>query len=401
MHGHRISHIDDSGPARFPAALRYGFAALGVVGLIVFLVGAFTGDEKAQTQAWVGFLASYVFFFFLAMGAAAFLAIQYVVGARWFVVLKRLPESIASFAWRGGFVFPLLGLAGTGLLYKWAKPEKEYPYAGTLKEAWLSPSVHAVKVVVITGILCGLTYFLTSASTRRTVGDTEAKGSRLRTSILFLMVYAFVFSLFSWDVIMSLEPKFFSTMYGVYCFSGAFLSAIAVMMLMTYWLRARSPFLQNRHMYDMGTYVMAFATFMAYIGFSQFMLIWYANIHDETFYYIDRYQAGWWEASILLAILKFFVPFFVLMPSSLRTSGFAQTVACSAVLVGQALDVWWLIAPSFSDTFLWPSAINVMTFLGVFGFFGWSTLTHLSSHSLVPVEDDDLLASVNGDYLHA
>lgn len=405
MHGHRVSHIDDPGPLRLSPMISMAFLAVGTVGMIAFLYRAFTGDDAARTDAWAGFLVSTAFFWFLAMGAAAWLAIQYVVGAKWFVVMKRLPEAIASFAWRGGFVFPLLTIFGLAAIYPWAAPDATYPYEGMLKKTWLSPNVHTVKLFVYILPLAGLTFLLLKLSTSGSEGRVEEmRLRRLRVSIIFLIAFAFLFSLFSWEAVMSVEPKWFSTMFGVYCFSGAIQSALALMMLLAFYLRGRVELIPHRQMYDMGTYVMCFSVFMAYIGFSQFMLIWYANIPEETFFYLDRYKGGYDLLTIALAVFKFGIPFLLLMPPPMRTNLYAQGIACGAILLGQLLDLYWIIFPAMpmhEDGFTLPNLWNVLTFIGVGGFFGWSILTFLGSHSLLPVKDADLLSSVNGDYLHA
>ncbi len=402
MHGPRLSHIDDPGPLRIPPALTLGTLAVGVLGLLVFLFAAFTGAEETRQSAWAGFFVSYIFFFFIALGAAAFLAIQYVTGAKWIVVLRRLPEALTSFLYRGGFVFPLFALLGTGYIYSWAAPDATYPYPNTVKEWWLSPGVHVVKVIVYVVPLVFLAFFLVKNSLRSDRRPDPGFSQRqLRLSIIFLVAFGFLFSLFSWDVVMSVEPRWFSTMFGVYCFSGAFLSAIAAMMILTFVLRRRTDLVQGRHLYDMGTYVMGFATFMAYIGFSQFMLIWYANLEDETLFYIRRFEGNWMPLVVALSLLKFIIPFLVLMPPRMRTNVYAQVICCLGILLGQFIDIYWIVMPAYSDTLVLPGLVNVATFLGVAGIFGWSTLSFFASHSYLPAGDPDLLSSVNGDYLHA
>ena len=103
----------------------------------------------------------------------------------------------------------------------------------------------------------------------------------------------------------------------------------------------------------------------------------------------------------MVPILKWVVPFFILMPPTWRTNLSAQTVACLSILFGQVLDIYWMVAPVYSPVAVPPSLINVLTFVGVGGVFVWTMLNYLSSNSKIPVEDPDLLSSVNGDYLHA
>lgn len=407
MHEPRVSHIENSGALqlRVPPALRIGCLALAVIGLLAFLVSAFTGDDASRLSAWSGYFVSVLFFFFLAMGAASFLAIQYVTSAKWYVVLKRLPEALSSFAWKGGAILVLFTILGIGSLYtNWStvNPAKYYPYEGTAKAVWLSPMVHIVKVIIYISALTVVTFLLVKAS-RDTNGDSATlRLRRMKVAIPFLMVFAFAFSLFAWDAVMSIEPKWFSTMFGVYCFSGALVSALALMMLLSIWMRGRTEgHIRHRHMYDLGTYVMAFATFMMYIGFSQFMLIWYANIPDETLWYMNRYEGGWGPWLIALPILKWVIPFLLLMPPPFRTNITVVTLCCLSVLFGQLVDIYLLVMPAYYGEFVVPGLVHILTFLGVGGLFGWSTLGTLAARPLLPVGDPDLLNSVNGDYLHA
>ncbi len=412
MLGDHVSHVMDPGPIKSSPALRYALLALGGAGLVAFLIGAFTGDAASRQEAWAGYMVSMLFFWFLALGAAAFLAIQYVTSAKWFVTIKRVPEALASFVYRGGFVLPLFALLGTAYIYPWAESANyqeiwgaaapSYPYEGTAKDAWLTVGMHWVRTLVYIVPVVLLTYLLVKHSLARSEDAPEAASRRrLKTAIFFLIVFAPLFSLYSWEMVMSVEPKWFSTMFGVYCFAGALLSALTVMMMLMFVMKDRTQYLHERQMYDMGTYIMAFATFMVYIGFSQFMLIWYANLYDETFFYLDRYQGGWWIVTAALPVLKWVIPFFVLMPPPLRTNRYAQGVCCVAILFGQVLDIYWIIYPAYYGEVHLPSLINILTFLGMSGFFGWSVLSFLAQRSMLPVGDADLLSSVNGDYLHA
>ncbi len=418
MHGNRITHINDPGPLKVSPVLPILFLVLAASGLGAFFYSAFTGTHVQRQHAWANFLVSGTFFWFLSMGAAAFLAINYIVSAKWFVAIKRVPESLASFSYRGGLIFPLLTILGVAYLYPWANSPfyqelwgiaaPDYPYEGTVKQFWLSPSVHYVKLVAYIVPLALMTFVLVKlSSTPEPHAEGPLKSKRLGYSIFFMTAFALLFSFFAWEMLMSTEPKWFSTMFGVYCFIGAFNASMALIMLLLFYLKTRTQYIPGRQMYDMGTYVMAFSTFMMYIGFSQFMLIWYANLYDETFWYLKRYEGGWMFYTVAIPILKWVIPFFLLMPSPWRTKLWAQLVSCSAILVGQLMDLIYIVYPAYYPSLAaaWPStgaiALNVLIFMGPLGLFGWSTVTYLSSKSLVPVGDEDLLSSVNGDYLHA
>jgi len=347
---------------------------------------------------------STMFYFLLTMGAGSFLAIQYVVGAKWIVAARRVPESIASFAPVGGVLLLLVLLLGASTLYPWAAPDRSYPYEGTVKASYLSLTSHYIRMTIYVGLLSVMTFLLVRGSNPSTERRADVfKAKRLKLAIIYLIIFTFVSSFLAWEGLMSLEPKWFSSIFGVYIFAGAFLSALALMMLMSFGLRSRVPQLiaKNRQMYDLGTYVMGFSVFWIYIAFSQFMIIWYANIPDEIAFYLRRYEGTWLFWSLLLPTLKWLIPFFLLMPPTWRTNRFTQTVACLCILAGQIVDLWWIVGPAKDGLTYYPTVINIVTFFGMTGLFAWGVSTYLASNSLVPVKDPDLLSSVNGEYLHA
>lgn len=412
MMKHKPSQVFDPGPLKVSPILLNILLGLAIVGALAFLVGVFTGSVHSRQEVWGGFMVGSVYYWFLAMGALGFLAIKYVTGAKWFIAVKRLPAALGSFAWRGGFVLPFIALLGMAYIYPWVSSvhyeeiwggrAPSYPYDGTLKSIWLSPGVHIAKTFLYIIPVVVLGFFMVKASEGPSGSpDGPAAKKRLKLSIIFLGTYIFLFSLYSWEMVMAIEPKWFSTMFGVYCFSGAFVSAMALMMMLMFVLKKQTTAIQGHHMYDMGTMVMAFSTFWIYIAFSQFMLIWYANLHDETFWYLERFQNGWWILAVIIPVLKWLIPFLLLMPPKLRVHPVSQGISCVAILVGQAVDLYWIVYPSYFDSLHMPSVFSILIFLGIGGFYGWCLLTWMKKDSIIPVNDAELASSVNGDYLHA
>ncbi len=402
MHGKRVSHIEDPGSFKVPSAVTFGALAVGVICLLASLGMAFGAEEgPAASIAWGSVFVSFLFFWFLCMGGSSFLAIQYVTSAKWFYVMKRLPESLTAFVVPGAIIGIIIMFLGTDHIYSWAAADSDYPYAGSMKRAWLTPNLHYIKVVVYLGVLAILGTVLLKLSSKSSSEGSKLPLNRKKIGIVYLIAFGFLFSLFSWEAIMSVSPRWFSTMFGVYCFAGAFVSALSLMMMMMFSLKNKTEHLKGRHMYDLGTYVMGFSVFMIYIGFSQFMLIWYANIEDETFWYADRFAGGWILMAVAIPALKWVVPFLVLMPPPLRTNYIAQGLCFIAILAGQYIDLYWIVIPEYADTILYPGPIAILSFIGMLGIFSFTTLNYLSKNSAVPAGDKELLVSVNGDYLHA
>ena len=160
----------------------------------------------------------------------------------------------------------------------------------------------------------------------------------------------------SWDWAMSIEPEYFSTMAGVYMFSGTFVGGIATVTLAALFLQARGELeLTPKHLHDLGKLLFAFSFFWAYIWFCQYMLTWYANIPEEAGYFVHRIQGGWAHVFILNAILNFGLPFAILLSAGAKKRRSTLLLACGIIVIGRFVDAWLMVAPSLSDTPAFPT----------------------------------------------
>ena len=336
-----IIHEEDPGPVGLPGGLRMALLVLSILGALGWLMSA----AANASQAWQAMLLNYVFFMMLGLGGMVFAAIQHVASARWSVAVRRIAEGMAVFVPVAFVFFLIIVLFGWNSLYGGLR---EGIHLSAAKAIYISQGGVIVKGVLFFGAWCAFIYAMMKNSLAQDdTRDAALTRKSVRLSILFLAVFGVSFSLHVVDLLMALEPKWYSTMFGVYCFAGLFLSSMAVVTLIALAMR-RSPTIrgkiQHRHLYDLGTWIMAFACFMMYIAFSQYMLIWYANLPEETFYMIARTQNGWEYVTLVLPLLKWIIPFLVLMPQPLRD--------------------WFY-----------------------------------RSHPVLPVGDPNLLASINGSYL--
>ncbi len=229
-------------------------------------------------------------------------------------------------------------------------------------------------------------------------GDEKITLSQVGWSIAFILVFALSYSFFSVDTVMSLEPKFFSTIFGIYCFAGFFQCTFATMILMVAYLKKQGKldgFVNENHLHDLGKYLFAFTVFWAYIAFSQYMLIWYANLPEETFFFMPRLDGSWAYVSVALLLLKFVVPFIALLPQWVKRST-PHLVAISIwTLVMQVVDVYWLVYPNY-DANRAVFGIQEIAGLSLFaGLFLYSTARFLSRHSVVPVKDPRIHESLS------
>ena len=206
---------------------------------------------------------------------------------------------------------------------------------------------------------------------------------------LFLVLFAPMFTVFAVDMIKSLDPKWFSTMFGVYVFIGFVQSSVAALIVTVRRLQKAGylTVITADHFHDMGKYMFGFTVFWAYIGVSQYLLIWYANLPEETGFYLLRETKGWVAISMLLPVVRFVLPFLLLLPrAAKRNSAYLEKVAF-VVLLGEWIDLNYLIMPYLNPAGFSISWIDIGLFLGFLGFFAFAVRRFLSRHNTVPVKD--------------
>jgi hypothetical protein len=169
----------------------------------------------------------------------------------------------------------------------------------------------------------------------------------------FMPVFALTISFTAIDWLMSLEPHWFSSIYPAYVWSGMTVTSLALITLAVLWLRKQGylgeGIVRKDHLYNLGALLFAFSCFWAYIAVSQFMLIWYSNIPEETVYFVHRMEHGWLKWTVVLAFMRFVIPFFMLLPRWAKQNVRMLTAASILIVAGQWLDLYWLIYPQYSD----------------------------------------------------
>lgn len=364
---------------------------------LLVIAGAMTlaaGLYFAPQRVWMNLLLVSYYFVGLALAGVLFVAFQYVTGASWSISLRRIPEAFAS----------LVPIASAGIVavllfrpsvYSWVSD----PELLGFRKIWLSLAFFRGRAVFYIAVWT-LFAFLLLHSSRRQDSDGDARHSRsnARVSALFLVFFAITFWLASYDWIMSLQPEWYSTIFGMYNFAGLFSSGLAAIALVLVYLREHSSLrhvINQDHLRDVGKLLFAISTFWMYLWFSQYMLIWYANIPEETTYYVQRLHGLWTPLFLLNVFLNWVVPFFALMPKVNKgRPGFLARVAI-VVLLGRWLDLYLMIAPPFArlgpTVGLWEvGAVALMT-----GVAGLTLFSALRSAPLVPVRDPGLSESLH------
>lgn len=389
------SNPQDPGTMVVSPRLKTVYSVAIFLGLVI-LIGSFVRDSE---RAWHSYVTSYFYFVSLALGGLFFTAIQHVTKAGWSVNVRRICEAFTAF-----LPFAALGAValffGGPKLYEWFHTDAVAQDALlSHKASYLNKPFFAIRLVVFVGLWLWFAKVLVGRSVEQDkTRDESLTIKSVGTSIAFLLVFAISYSLFSVDTLMSLEPHWFSTIFGVYCFAGLFQATMAAMILTILYLQKKGKLLDyvnENHFHDLGKFLFAFTVFWAYIAFSQYMLIWYANLPEETFFYIPRLEQGWVGVSIGLLLFKFVVPFVALLSRRAKRNPAYLGVISVLILVMEYVDLYWLVYPNFNDkkaVFGLPELGGFALFMGLFIF---AVSRFLSRHQLAPVGDPRIHESLN------
>lgn len=327
----------------------FGFLPpLSVIGLSIVLIGVILAPERT----WPNVLLAAVYLLGAALAGMLFLAFNYVASAGWFVVLKRVAESLASTLPLGA-VLALLSLAGIGVLYEWSHPDVVAMDPLLLgKAAWLNLPFFVARTVFYLAVWLLFLFGMLRIS-RRQDADGGLAGTRRNgvISAAFIVVFIVTFSLATFDWLMSLQPHWFSTMFAVQNFTGAFVSGLALITIIAVLLRRPGGPLDGvvteNHLHDLGKLLLGFSTFWMYIWFCQYMLIWYGNLPEEVTFFTGRHTGAWGVMSIANLLINWAIPFFILLPRSSKRSNRTLLRVCVILLVGRWLDLFLIIQPVF------------------------------------------------------
>ena len=222
------------------------------------------------------------------------------------------------------------------------------------------------------------------------VGGESLSHKNTKLSIAFIGLFAVTFTFFTIDTLMSLEPHWFSTIFGVYSFTGLFQSSIAAITLLVIYCMRKGylkGFVDENHLHDLGKFLFGCTILWAYIAFSQYMLVWYTNLPEEAVYYYHRSQHEWLWVSISLIVFKFIVPFLFLLPRWVKRSQDALILVSSLILVMQYVDIYWMVYPNYDLQKIHFGFLEIGLLLGFIGLFLSSVLYFLSKHPLIPQKD--------------
>jgi hypothetical protein len=368
-----------------------GVAVLGV--LACAILGP--GNPKQFFFSW---LVSFLFFLSLALGALFFVLIQYAAQGGWGIVVRRIGETIfATLPVMALLFLPLL--FGLGHLFEWTHPgAAEHDALLQWKAPYLNVTFFLIRAAVflVFWSLLALFYYRLSRSQDAT-GDPAVSARLRRFAGPAIIVLALTQTFASIDWVMSLTPHWYSTIIGVYFFAGSFVGFIALLSIIAVGMR-RAGLLDTvitaEHLHDIGKLLFAFTAFWAYIGFSQFFLIWYANLPEETIWYKARLEGSWKSVSIFMMVGHFGIPFFYLMGRAVKRRDLTLAIGGAWLLAMHYLDLYWQVMPTLHAEGIRPSVLDVAAVLAVGGCFVAAASWLMRRQALVPLRDPRLAESL-------
>lgn len=318
---------------------------LAMISGVVLLAGYFIAPAQALDSLLVGAYALLT----VSLGGLVFMALEAVTGAQWSRALRPLYAALAGNLWMAGLAM-LMVVAWRRDSYTWSPADSGDPGTMWFKALWLDPTWLVARAAGYVSMWTLLAFAMVRSS-RPPRGWTADYESRWRKPIaaIALLVFAPTISLASYDWFMSLDPLWFSTMWGVYHFAGLATSTLAVVALWAIHAQRHGPGrepITNNHLHDLGKLLLGFCCFWMYIWYCQYMLIWYSNIPEETEYFVVRSHGAWQPLQVANVALNGVIPFLALLPQPSKRSPTIISRVATIVLLGRWLDLYLMVYPA-------------------------------------------------------
>ena len=366
---------------QFDKKIKTLLAILIAIGVASLVYGIFT---YSADKVWSALLLNSVNFLTIGLGATFFVAVHIITQSGWHVSIQRIPEAISMYL-PFGAIFMIIMLFGLNHIFHWTHEVHHDPII-MKKEAYLNIPFFAVRLVIYLAVWILLTFVLRKLSKKSDVNDGLEFYNKSRTyAALFLVFFAITIVTFAWDWLMSIEAHWFSTLFGWYVLAGVIVKSFAIIIVIVAILRKLGylEFITTENIHDLARYLFSFAIFWMYLWFSQFMLIWYANIPEETFYFIKRVE-NYEFLFYLNLVLNFLIPFLVLIVRKFRRILWIVTSMAIVVFAGQWLDQYLMIFPGTMKEVQTIGVFDIGLTIGFIGIFLWIVLQSLTKANLLP-----------------
>jgi hypothetical protein len=360
-------------------------------------------------RVWTNLLMNGYYMLILGAGGLFFVALQYIANAGWATVVKRVPEAMATvLPWALGIILVVL-FFGRNEIYHFAEyfSDKAAGAEGFHEDAlmegkagFLNTSWLLFGTLAIVGVWIYFAFRMRQLSKQEDAeGGLVPFNKTIRNSAVFTLLFAFSFSVLSWLLIMSVDAHWFSTIFSVYNFAIAFVTALTVICMIVLFLKSQGylKVVTDEHVHDLGKFMFAFSIFWGYIWVSQYLLIWYANIPEESVYFDTRYYPEWKPMFGVNVILNFLAPFLLLMTRDGKRNPKILIIAAICILGGHWNDIYLMLMPGAIGPAASIGLLEIGTTLMFAGLFIFLVFRALSKQSLVAVNHPYITESAHHD----
>lgn len=381
-----------------------GLIGIGIISLILQFIFPWHshsethGNPRLFYSLYLGFLV----FLPITLGSLFFVSVHHLSGAAWSVTYRRLAETHFWFMPVLIFIFLLLMIFGMDIIFHHWVHAKETDELLKHKSGWLNKPFFLIRNIIIFIIWSIFGWYFWKYSIQQDKdGKFEYTPTLAKISAVFAVFFGITISTTSWDLSMSLEPHWFSTIWAVYIFAGVLLSSFASLAIWSYFLKKAGYYentLTEDHLHDIGKYLWGTSIFWAYIGIaSQFLLIWYAHIPEETIFFHTRiYNEDltynpWAFISLFLVFIRFILPFFLLIKRKAKRNFQWMAISSFLILVGQITDMYWVLYPTLDHghfvMFSWQEIGSLILYTGLYIL----VISYgLTKSKLIPIKDPRL-----------
>ena len=368
---------------------------VGVIGLLI----SFSGLLKNHEQFYHSYLVAFNFWVSIGLGGLFFVMLHHLTGAVWSVVIRRMAEAAAM-------TLPMMGILFIPILlnhhdlYHWSHADVvSHDRVLQLKAVYLNSTFFIVRSVFYFAVWIFLSMRLTQMSLKQDVESDNSIALKMRQfSAPGMIIFAFTITFASFDWLMSLDAHWYSTIFGVYYFSGSVMAALAFLALTMIYLKrtgVMSELISVEHYHDIGKLLFTFMVLWTYMAFSQYFLIWYANIPEETTWYHHRGVGSWKTVSLWIVFGHFVIPFIALITRAAKRNEIWLGIMAIWLLLFHWLDMYWNVMPNLYAEGARFSWLDLTTMIGFAGIFKWAFWRRYASQAIVPIKDPQLDKSIN------
>jgi hypothetical protein len=377
------------------------FAVIGLGTSFAALFGVLGGGgDEIKHQFYFSQLTAFAFFMTLSLGGLFFTILHHLVRASWSTTLRRIAENLAMNI-PVMLIFVAILASGFGDIYHWTHINPAEDPIFNVKKGYLNIPFFAIRTAIFFALWIAMAFFFRKTSVAQDESGDENLSFKMRKwAPLSMLTFALSLTFFAFDWLMSLDPHWFSTMFGVYIFAGMVVSIFATLIIITLWL-TRNGNLTNTitvgNFHDAGKLMFGFIVFWTYITFSQYYLIWYANIPEEIGWYMHRMH-GWGSLGVFVAFGHFIFPFWVTMSRHVKRNRLVIGSAACWMLIMHFFDLYFVIMPENPDHHhLHLHWLDLTTLLGTGGVFTLGFLYWCKKDAIVAHKDPQLIASMEYD----